>query len=168
METYHNVPSADSADNVIMSDVIGNKTDTHDGDSIYSLVVTIKEHHNTSSKVIPSLATGITVTSDGAAWTLGNFSNDIVAANAITHIFDIHNVSVENISANAVYELVLYYGATDIECGRVRFVKNAVQDGTMNVPIQSCEIPANSRVRAKVADSTGGNNVTISLFYYEY
>jgi hypothetical protein len=38
IDGFHDVPSADSADNVVMSDVIGNKTDTEAGDSLYGIM----------------------------------------------------------------------------------------------------------------------------------
>jgi hypothetical protein len=41
IDAFHDVPSADSADNVVMSDVIGNKTDTSSGDSLYALLLQI-------------------------------------------------------------------------------------------------------------------------------
>jgi hypothetical protein len=41
IDAFHDVPAQNSADNVVMSDVIGNKTDTDDGDSIYSMCTTI-------------------------------------------------------------------------------------------------------------------------------
>lgn len=41
IDAFHDVPSADSADNVVMSDVIGNKTDTVAGDSLYALLLQI-------------------------------------------------------------------------------------------------------------------------------
>ena len=36
IDAFHDVPTADSADNVVISDVLGNKTDTNAGDSLYS------------------------------------------------------------------------------------------------------------------------------------
>lgn len=39
VDAFHDVPTADTADNVVMSDVIGNKTDTVAGDSIYALAL---------------------------------------------------------------------------------------------------------------------------------
>jgi hypothetical protein len=116
--------------------------------------------------VYPTLAAGVTVTA-GAAWTLGAFSQ-IVPASTIGDRFDIHYISIENISANDTFELVLYQGALDVEVGRVRFVKNAIMDGTQNVQFLSPLIPADARIRAKVASATGGNNVTISIFYHTY
>jgi hypothetical protein len=41
IDAFHDVPAQDSADNVVMSDVIGNKTDTTGGDSAYALLLQI-------------------------------------------------------------------------------------------------------------------------------
>jgi hypothetical protein len=162
------VPSQDSAANSIWGDVIGNKTDTHSGDSIYALEKLLTEHIHSPSKVYPTLASGVTVTA-GAAWTLGSFV-EIVPASTITSDFDIHFISIEAISANDVYELVLYKGAlaSEIEIGRVRFTKNANLDSVFNTPIQTGLIAANERISAKIASSVGSNNATISIFYHTY
>ena len=162
-----NVPGSDSAANTSMWDVIGNKNDTHDSDSIMGQLDKIEEHIHTPSNVSPTLADGIWV-SGGAAWTLGAFSDDIVASGGIASKFDVHHVSVEAMSANDVYELVLYRGPTDVECGRVRFTKNANLDATMNVPMLTPILPAHSRIKAKVASATGTDAVQVSIFYHVY
>jgi hypothetical protein len=86
-----------------------------------------------------------------------------------TDDFDIHHVLVEAISANSVYEIVLYQGAGDVEIGRVRVVRSTVQSGTLNIPIQTPIVDANSRIRAAVASANNnGETVTISLKYHLY
>jgi len=171
--TYQNpttvpVPSQDSADNNYFQDVIGNKTDTSAGDSIYSHVHTLEEHVHSASIVYPTLATAVTV-SAGASWVLGSFV-EIVPASTITSAFDIHYIYVDSISANDTYELVLYKGAesSEIEVGRVRFSKTAAQEGTDNQPFQTPLIAANERISAKVASSSGSNNVSVGIMYHIY
>lgn len=169
---YENeVPDVDSTDNNWFVDVLGQKGDTHNGKSIYALLHEMNDHLHTPSKVYPTLADGVVVTA-GAAWTLGAFA-EIVPINTITSDFDIHHISIESLSANEVYELALYYGPTDIECGRTRITKNANQDGTMNIPILTSTVehkplPANSRIRAKLATAGGTDTATISIFYHPY
>ena len=126
----------------------------------------IEEHLHESSNVYPTLAAGVAVTG-GAAWVLGAFVQ-IMPASTASDRFDIHFVSIEDLDTNAVYELVLYHGAGDTEYARTRFTKNAVQDGVMNVPIQGPIIAPTERIRAKLADSSGGSVATISLFYHVY
>lgn len=168
LTTDVSVPTQDSADNIVWGDVIGNKSDTHNGDSLAARTETLLEHVHSASNVYPTLANGVTVTG-GAAWTLGSFV-EIVPASTITSDFDIHYLSIEDISATDVYELVLYKGAlaSEIEIGRVRFVKNAALDATLNIPIQTKIIDANERISAKIASASGSDNVTFSIFYHIY
>lgn len=135
-------------------------------DSLYDKMHNSEEHVHSASKVYPTLAAGVTLTA-GAAWTLGAFA-EIVPASTITSEFDIHHISVEALSAVEVYEIVLYYGAGDTECARVRATKAAALEGTLNVPVQTVLIPANSRIRAKVATAGGGDTCDISIFYHTY
>jgi hypothetical protein len=162
------VPAKDSSDNVDIADVVGNKTDGHNGDSLLALAHTNEEHNHAAAQVYPTLAAGATVTSDAVAWTLGTLV-EVVPASTITEDFDIHAIDIEAISANDTFELVLYYGAGDTEAGRIRFVRSTVQSATLNTEIQTPLIPANSRVRAAVACAGGGSKtVDVSLRYHTY
>jgi len=142
--------------------------DSLTANSPYSHIHYMEEHMHAVSKVYPTLAAGVTVTGAAGAWALGNLV-EIVPDSTITSLFDIHFISIEDISANGVYELVLYCGAGDTECGRVRFVQNAVQDSVVAVPFMSQQIAANDRIRAAVASSSGGaDTVDIAVFYHTY
>jgi hypothetical protein len=127
------------------------------------------DHIHMPCKVYPTLADGVTVTADATAWTLGAFVV-VVPASTITAGFDIHHISVEALSANDIYELVLYSGAdlSETEIGRVRFTKNANQDGTMDVPFQTPINAANSQIKAKLATNAGSSTADISIFYHTY
>ncbi len=238
----HGVPSVDSAANVLMRDVIGNKDDTHNGSSLAAIAHTLNEDAHNPSKVYPMMKVGVTVTSAGTAYTLGaaaiivgttqNLDNaatsnpsgtitrvamtshnyvvddyvrivgmddvsgphQVVAVSDANHFdfdagvytaqtppgdasetttdiipedFDIHYVSIEALSANGVYELVVYDDG--VECGRTRFTKNANQDGTMDIPIQTIIITAESVITAKLStDNAAGDTATISVFYHLY
>ncbi len=126
------------------------------------------DHIHSPQMVAPSGAAGITVTSNVAAWTLGNFSNDIIAADAVLLPFDIHWVIVSGEDANADYELVLYYGAADTECGRTAFTRTNAALTSHSMPMQTIIIPRKSRVRAKIMDSVGGSAATIKILYHTY
>ncbi len=158
------VPPVDSTGNTSIEEVVGNKSDTHDGNSVRAILHTLDEHAHKPSKVWPTLANGIVVTA-GAAWVLGNFA-EIAAVNDIAVDFDIHHISVEALSANEVYEIVLYAATSEI--ARVRVTKNANLDGTMNIPVQCPIEPANTQIQAKIATEGGADTATISLFYHEY
>ena len=162
------VPSADSADNSYMMDVIGNKTDTHDGDSLLALSHSLEEHVHKPNKVYPTLANGVTVTGAAGAWTLGNFA-EVVPASTITEDFDIHYITVEGASASDVYEIVLYAATTEIGRARVAFVDIANSQTLPSIPFQCAIQPANTQIQAKVASSGGGSDtITISVHYHEY
>ena len=112
-----------------------------------------------ATEVYPSLAAGVTVTDGGGAWGLGALSNDIIAAAAVPNDYVVDAVAVENISAADDFELVLYHGAGDVECARIRF------DGAQTAVI-SCHtplIPGGDRLKAKVASATGGRNIDVSV-----
>lgn len=161
------VPTTDDTVNAFMNDVIGNKNDGHTGDSLYANLKEVLEHIHTASKVYPTLADGVQIDTDAAVWTLGAFAT-IVPADTITNDFDIHHISIEDISADSVYELVLYCGPTDTECGRVRFTRTTLTEAVLNIPMLTPIIPANSRIRAKLASSTGNDDASITIFYHEY
>lgn len=171
IETPSVVPVVNSDSNKTPADVIGNKNDDHTGDSIKADTYTIEEHIHSKSKVYPTLTDGVTLTA-GAAWVLGVFA-EIVPLNTITLDFDIHYVSIEDISANGVYELVLYsdadgIGGDEVEIGRVRFTRNAIQSATLNVPMTTPIVSANSQIKAKLAGSNAGQTAVISIFYHTY
>ncbi len=169
-EAQQDVPGVDSVANTHMRDVIGNKTDTWEGDSIYTKVINIEDHIHQQSLMYPTMAVGAIVeTSLGVAWTVSNvYTNVIVPVNTITDPFDIHYLSIENISANSVCEIILINMTTGAEIGRVRVTKNAVQDGTMNVPIQTPIQAANSKIGAQMGSDVAATVVTFSIFYHIY
>ena len=126
------LPTADSADNNNMSDVIGNKTDTSSGDSIIAYLKSLaadmhilEEHIHSVSKVYPTLANGITVTSGVGAWVLGS-ATAVVPINTITDEYDIHYVSVGSVSVNDTYELALFSDAAcTVEGWQSKIYKNS-------------------------------------------
>lgn len=125
-------------------------------------------HTHSSAKCYPTLANGVAVSGATQAWTLGNFT-EIVPANTIAAPFDIHYINFEAASANDVYELVLYKGASgsEVEIGRIRTYRTT---GTSAIaePFQMPVQAANTRISAKVASASGNKNVTISVFYHTY
>lgn len=128
----------------------------------------IEEHVHSPQEVAPSGAGAVALTSDAVGWTLGDFSNDIIAADAVTDPFDLHWAIIANADANAWYEVVLYYGATDIECARIAFARTNVFVTSITLPVQTIILPANSRVRAKMMDSVGGSGAEIKVFFHRY
>lgn len=163
------VPPVDSALNRSFVDVIGNKNDTDAGDSLYALLTDVKEHTHCVELVYPTLANGATVVSAAADWTLGAYAT-IVPASTITSDFHIHGVSLESMDKNAVFQLEIYYGAADVLVTQVRFAVQGGFFGNSFYRIASIEVPADSRIRARLASSDGLANqatATIAIAYAE-
>ena len=237
------IPSVDSTANVTLNDVVGNKSDTHDGTSIMAFRYTMLDHVHSRSKVYPMMKVGVTITSSATAYTLGaattivgtiqNLDNSITSnpsgtvtrfaltghtyvvgdyvtlvgveagqlgtwqisavsdanhfdvdtgtyteqtppgdanetsQDVIPRDFDIHHLSIENLSANAIYEIVLYDDG--VECGRVRVTKNAAQDGTTNIPIQTPIMASGSVITAKASTENAADDAAIlTIFYHTY
>jgi len=145
--------------------------DGHDGvtDSLGWHTDILEEHFHSAQKVYPTLADGVTLTTESGDWQLGTITQ-IVPADAIGSMFDIHEVIVETVNTqDKAYELVLYYGASDTECGRVRFRadtnKGSVNVATMQTPL----IPADSKISGALAIQDGGSKTAvISLRYHLY
>jgi len=160
------VHETNSAANIDVVDVIGSKSDTHNGSSILAHAHTVDEHIHTACNVYPTLAGGVAVGTAVGVWGLSAAFVEIVPVNTITTDFDIHWLCIEALDDNTIYEVVLY--AVEAEIGRVRVVKNAQMDGTLNIPFQCPIIPANTQIQAKTASAAGTSVVTLSIFYHVY
>jgi hypothetical protein len=167
------VPTANSAANVTLNDVVGNKSDTSAGDSLYSKIVTsivtlaeLEKSLIAVGKVYPTLAVGVTITA-ATAYVLGTII-EVVPASTIAAPFTISSINLDTISAAGIFELVLYQGASDVEIGRCRFTQSPLL-GLTSIPIKTSLVPANARIRAKVATETGAaETVTITVSYQTY
>jgi len=119
--------------------------------------------------VYPTLAPGATIQSAAVNWTLGAYAT-IVPINTITSDFIVQTFTIESCNKDGVFEIEFYHGATDILFAAFRF---AVNGGFFGVPsplprTSSPVIPANSRIRVKIASSDGALNqatLTISIGY---
>jgi hypothetical protein len=164
------VPPADSAANVAISDVIGNKLDTHLGNSLYSRVDAIFDSIQREREVYPTLAAGATVISANGDWAYGAYAT-IVPAGTIVNDFHILGVSIESCDKNAVFQLELYKGAADDIVTAVRFAVEGGFFGNQVYIVGSEDIDANAQVRARLASSDGAMNqatITVSVIYWEH
>jgi hypothetical protein len=163
------VPSLNSSDNVSMRDVIGNKTDDESGTSLKSDTYTLKAHAHSVQLCAPTLADGLTMAASVTPWTLGNFIV-VIATNAVTSPFDIHQVHVGNFSANDVYELALYQGANGVETviARIRFTRTSNNNPGSVLPVTTPLIPANTQIKAKLASKAGSSTANFSVMYHTY
>ncbi len=127
----------------------------------------LERHHHAAQLVAPSGAVPVTLTG-GAGWVLGVFSNDIIAAGALSNPFDIHWGIISAADTNASYEIVLYYGAADIECARIAFTRTAPFSASITLPTVTFILPKGSRLRAKLMDSVGGSICQLAVLYHTY
>lgn len=148
---------------------IGNNDDGHDGATLFGRLQQLIEHVHSRQYIYPTLADGVTLTTASGGWALGTIT-EIAPVNAITFIFDIHEILVEDVNTqDKTYELVLYYGASDTECGSTRFAATSNKGGVPAVAIQTVLIPANSRIKARLAIQDGGSKTAkISLRLHPY
>ena len=141
---------------------------------IYSDTHEVKEHIHSNSQCYPTLAAPVTLTAGAGAYTLGAFTQ-IVPASTITNEFDIHSVTVEDSDTNGTYEIWLYEGASDNFIGHVRWARQSNQVKSDRLTLITAtgdhlKLPANARIRAKVAHSGGAGTETIdiSIEYHTY
>lgn len=151
------------------TDKIGLITDTFVVHTVLGYHNSLYQHVHNPAKCYPSLANGVTITGGAGAWVLGSFV-EVIPVNTLTTMFDIHWIIFESASANDTYELILYRGlaGSEIEIGRIRTRRESTQSGASNAPIQIPAQAANTRISAKVASSSGGDNVTISVILHDY
>ena len=163
-------PLQNSAANTTLRDVIGNKTDDEDGNSIYSKLYVLSDHAHGVQLCKPDKADGISVTAGALAWALSAAYTVVIATNAVDAPFDIHMVHVGTFTATDVYQLELYSGANGAEVliAQVRFSRiNATNPGSI-LPCITPLLPANTQVKAKLASKAGGAACNFSVMYHKY
>lgn len=166
-----NLPS-DPADQSDIDDKLGLVTDYASHKTVLGYQNTLYQHVHSKAIVYPTLAVGKVVTGGVAAWAEGAAVEIIATATTpfSTSEFDIHFINFEAASANDTYELSLYSGAdASVEIGRVRTKKYSATDGVVSVPIQIPPQSPGTKISAKVASASGGEDtVTISVYAHLY
>lgn len=121
-----------------------------------------------ASKVWPTMATGITATANAAAWTLGT-AVILIPADTITGEFDIQRLNIEAMSANGVYELVLYEDSTEKARVRLNVMSIGVSSQEITAKMISCEpFDGTSDVKVAIASSTiTADTIQMSAEYNE-
>lgn len=161
----------DEIQNVV--DIINNKcgsiSDNYDTNTLISYGNYSYQHVHQPAKCYPTLTNGVTIIGGTPSWTLGSIT-EFIPANAINTSFDIHWINIEEASANDVYELVFYKGlsGSEVEICRIRTYKQSNITSASNVPVQIAPQPPNTRISCAIASASGGDNLTISVFYHEY
>jgi hypothetical protein len=163
------IPDTNSADNINWGDVIGTKLDTYLGNSIYSLLSKAATIVSSPREVYPTLAAGATVASANTDWVYGNYAT-IIPAGTIDVGYHVLAINVSSCDHDAVLQLELCQGPTDIPITTMRF---AVVNGFFgNVyTIGSAQVPADAQVRARLASGNGTaqvTTITMSLVYWRF
>jgi len=157
------VPAVNGSGNTTINQLIGNRSDDHDAETIFATLHDIWEGWHHEQLVYPTLAGAVTVTGHANAWTLGNFA-EIVPANTIIGEFHIHHVHIVSPSANGEYELVLYNGTT--EMARCGFSRTDKKDDVEGLDVITSHCAANSQIQARLASDSGGDNAKVKLWYH--
>ena len=99
------------------------------------------------------------------------FAGTEECVDVIDDSFDIHFINFEDASAADVYELVLYRDDPAVatnEIGRGRTISGIGAAGISSLPIQGPIVPAGTKIFAKVATSSGGDDCDISVVLHKY
>ena len=135
------------------------------------VVNVIEDHMHSTSCLYPKLAAPVELTcGDAAPYTPGVIV-EIVPASTITEPFDIHWAHVSGLSANGDYVISLYAGAvaSEVEIACFPAVRTAVQSQAGSAAVMTAIIPANTRISASVASSSGdADTVNLKIQYHKY
>ena len=157
---------ADSARNVTVNDVIGNRDDSELTSTLAGRLHSICDHLHSQQLVFPDLANAISVTAAEAAWTLSAGFTEIIAANEITDSFDLHYVSMA-FDANDEYQLNIYAG--EILIASVDGERNTNQTRIGDSPVQMDIQPANTQIQVKLAcKSVAANSASVKFKGHRY
>ena len=167
------VPEKNSANNATVSDVMGNKTDDEDGNSVYSQIYLLEKHFHSAGNVYPRGAGGITITKAAGAWAaVPAVKTEVVPVIAgIPYLFDIHWISISAISANGEYEIYLYSGLAgfELEITAIPATRSAVQSQEGSAFCMTDLIVPNTRISAALRGSpAGAESLIIKLGWHPY
>lgn len=161
----HAVPEADSVKNILIRDAVGNKNDTHVSGSLHGKTELILEHLHSDIFTRPNLTAGVTLTTPGGSWAGGYGPKvEVIPANNITSDFDLHFMSISNISANGLYQVQLYSGGAGSEVAEgdgFAISRSAVQSQEGTRKILTRVFPANTRISAAVAGGVAGAETVV-------
>lgn len=147
--------------------LLGNPDSNYLDESIFGFLKQFRLHFHATGKVYPNLANSITVVGGVGAWQFGN-KVEIVPANAITTDFDIHWLNTYDSTATDEYQINLYYGDSEILLNESKTSKEANQSNVIPIPVMGRIIPANSKIMASLASSTGNDQLKLSVSYHGY
>jgi hypothetical protein len=140
------------------------------GERSQALLHILSEHFHSVMKCYPVAADPVTITGGAGVWAEGA-KVEIVPASTIDDEFDIHFVSISDISAADNYEFILYAGGvgSEVEIARVPFTRGSVQVDSTQLKITTPLIFADERISGALATSGGGSDTCdVKLGYHTY
>jgi hypothetical protein len=163
IDGYHDVPAVDAAANLVLRDVLGQKGDTHDGDSAMARLHTLEEHAHSQSLVLPDLANAVQATSAAGAWAA--YGGVAAALGTPADDFDIHYIDVIA-GNNAGYQAeVLVDGVRVTEFA---FQRVAAADRAFPQPVEM-PVTAPGPVTVRISSSgAGAETATFKAHYHLY
>ena len=143
-----------------------------DVSTMYGFLHTGYYHVHGRPLVYPDKANNIVLTSGAAAWSETGALVEVVPANALNVAdFDLHWVNIAAISTNAEIQIDIYagLGGSEVKIGSTRSQRNTNQSRENANRIQIAQQPVNTRITARLLDSTSGAITTaISLEGHYY
>lgn len=155
---------------LIWQKVLGFVNSSYLNNNIWGYSQRNEKHSHSIGYCYPNLATGILVTCGSGAWQLGNFI-EIIPANTIDDYFDIHWLHGYSASVTDSYQINLYQGIEGNETliSEVPFIREATQAGVSPNKIITPLLQPNTRITAKGASLSGGNDtIRVKLQYHKY
>jgi hypothetical protein len=165
IDAFHDVPSADTADNVVMSDVIGNKTDTSSGDSLYALLLQIIALSGTPAADLAADIAAIKAVVDDI---------ETATITEVASLITFHDVPTQNSSDNANLRDVVG-NKTDTTAGTslIALCKQIVEDTGTTIPatistidglldVPTADLATNATINQVVGnknDTVGGTSI---------
>lgn len=143
-------------------DSIGNRSEfvhvpyVENDNSVYAHLNTAYYHIHGASFVYPDKANPVTLTSSAASWSETGTIVEVIPANAITKAFDLHWISVTDISDTLYGVIDIFAGASgsEVKIGAIDISRtsNFTQEGHKRIQIP--QQPANTRISCRFSDST--------------
>lgn len=162
----HVVPPADGTGNTSMRDIVGNRSDDHDTDTVAGRLHMLHDHTHAMQFVVPDLGDAVAVTANATSWELSSAFVEIIAVNEINTDFDLHWVSL-SFDANDEYQINIYAG--EVLIASADGERNTNQIRLADIPIQMPIQPANTQIQVKLAcKSASANSATVKVKGHRY
>lgn len=166
------VPSKNSVNNNLMSEVIGNKTDDSAGDSEYSKLYRLDKQAHGPVGIYPALGASVSLSKGAGAWAAYPTPTEIAPASTITSPFNVIGVSVVSIAAAGEYAIKIYRGGAgaEVAVGEFPVIRSATVSVEGTYWVSTGILPANTRVSCAISGSPAGAGAVcaVKLLYQTY